>query len=445
MIDTDLRSAGERTRAHFGQIPVPTGTAATTPPTSRVGLGPKLVGAAALVLLIAAVAYIVGPIRNGTGDTGVADVGPSDEGASTDITAPTSTSTSVDDPRFTSTGMPVTIDPREGLRDGQTVTVRGESFPPGTEVYIGVCSRLAPGTGIERCDRTNFKVVNAGADGTFEATYTLRRILEIGGTAYDCTAAPAEGERTACILVAAPARSETENGQVPLWFDPDAPLAPRPELVLGRVDGIVDFEVVDVALNDPTGNSWSINQCATIDGGPVCIGPALVGSPTRTVQPVGGMATARIVVRRWIGGVDCMAEPGRCSVVAEGVDGTILGQQVSFAEGSVAPPVAMRLDSPKVQVGQTFAATVDGLVAGQVDLWMCTAGATTSQDCLPMGWFDQGVTSSTGSTVGISAQTDQIRTAAGPIESCGAPDKCEIVLFAPTGQRVAAAPIVVTP
>jgi hypothetical protein len=295
---------------------------------------------------------------------------------------------------------------------------------------------------------SRFVTVNSDDQGRFSATFEVQRLLAIAGTTYDCIDPPVPGDRAACNLVAAPLASATENGQVPLYFDPDAPLVERAAISLGQTDGLVDFQVVDVTVTDPDRGSWAVNQCVTADTGPRCIGSALLGQPYRSLQARDGQIDTRIVVRRWIGDIDCMAEGIRCSIVGEGLTsgtaGEILGQRIQFAEGSLAPPIALRADRQTVAAQGALRLAADGLVLGQVDPWLCTTGAVAADTCLPM-WQSNASVSPTGTVVLVEAPTDQIRTPTGPIVGCGAPGACEVVLFdVHDRRRIASTPIVVT-
>ena len=108
-------------------------------------------------------------------------------------------------------GQGLTIAAPPELAEGETVTVDGVRFSPGP-IEITTCLTNPVGaTTADRCDATTTAVATVDSRGDFTLAYPARRVLTVGGTAYDCAA-----RSQACSLVAnvkdGPVDAETSAG-----------------------------------------------------------------------------------------------------------------------------------------------------------------------------------------------------------------------------------------
>lgn len=160
-----------------------------------------------------------------------------------------------------SIGLPITIDPVDGLVDGTTVTARGEGFAPGEQVGIVQCAREAGavepntrGGGIDGCNISSVQYAEAGDDGVAVGRFTVRRVLTtpLTGTV-DCAA---EAER--CIVGMGAISDYDRSGGVGFAIAGGEPID-IPELVVTPTEGLADGDVVRLA-----GSGFS-----TTEGSPV--------------------------------------------------------------------------------------------------------------------------------------------------------------------------------
>jgi hypothetical protein len=143
--------------------------------------------------------------------------------------------------------LPVNVEPATGLVDGQTVTVTGAFFPPNSSFGVVMCTTQAVEYGVSACDIGNFTSGTTAADGTFTATFPVRRYFSVAGQMVDCLAGniePADwmaarnaGEpplsvtdptRFSCIVAVGLISDYDQSGGFPISFEgavtgPDAP------------------------------------------------------------------------------------------------------------------------------------------------------------------------------------------------------------------------------
>jgi hypothetical protein len=118
----------------------------------------------------------------------------------------------------------LTVNPSSGLVDGQTVSVTGSGFSPYSGVAMVECQ--ADATGPAQCDLSSVLEVGTDGSGSFAATYTVSRIIEIANLengnekARNCGA-------VGCILGAADINNYSVAASSPLGFKPHSPLAFR--------------------------------------------------------------------------------------------------------------------------------------------------------------------------------------------------------------------------
>jgi len=221
----------------------------------------------------------------------------------------------------------VTATPDTDLVDGQTITLAGSGFTPGTVAAVQ-CATAVPGA--PGC--TTGRPVFGEADEEGEATIELRvrRFLTIQGTTYDC-AEP--GTCTAAIGEI----STMTGASAAITFDPEAPLLPPPTVTVQPTTGLVDGQDVTI-----TGSGYEPNvgvtivQCRTVGGdtsGRGCHMPSLRGVST---DDEGAFTTTFRVLDRLTtqsGEVDCAVAAGTCmiAVVWQPDITTAVVTEVSFA------------------------------------------------------------------------------------------------------------------
>lgn len=136
----------------------------------------------------------------------------------------------------------VTTTPAAGLVDGQTVALAGHGFHTGVTVGVRQCAELP------RCEPRIRSGGVVAADGTM--TGLQHRVDAVISTpddeSVDCRA-PDRCELNIVVKGLDFDMTEPAAVVVPLDLDPAAPLAPPHTVTASPVDGLVDWQVVDVA------------------------------------------------------------------------------------------------------------------------------------------------------------------------------------------------------
>jgi hypothetical protein len=109
--------------------------------------------------------------------------------------------------------------PTTDLRDGDSIAVTADNYPPGASLYVVEC--LANAVDANGCDTGHLGGAMADDDGHATATFTAMRQLHAGGSTnpVDCASAPG-----ACKLVVAFLGDTIEASNTPLSFDPNGPI-----------------------------------------------------------------------------------------------------------------------------------------------------------------------------------------------------------------------------
>lgn len=234
-------------------------------------------------------------------------------------------------------GPVIAVTPTAGLVDEQEVTVEGSGFVSGEFLYVGQCAAPAV-KGATPSPCLNSTYLNAGPDGTIESTLEVRRLVGgFGGDPVDC--AEAEGR---CVVRASNGFDE-DSTLVPLSFDPDGPLPPRPTVRVVPEVGLADGQTVEVQGSGFSPNaSVALAECrsdAKSTGG--C---DIYRFKTVAASASGDFTTSFVVDSTLDAGgqtVDCAAEPGACGIGA--------GNMAYYIEGAVGPITFG--DPPVVSVG----------------------------------------------------------------------------------------------
>jgi acetyl esterase/lipase len=285
----------------------------------------------------------------------------------------------------------LTLDPASGLADGDSVTVTGAGFRPGSFVSASLC-------GAERSWETCQGTPSYGevaADGTVTVDVTVWAVVELAdGTEVDCRASTG-----ACtVVVGAGSVGSPRSGVAPLAFDPDAPLKPTPTITVEPATGLADDATVTVTGSNFTpGGFVSVELCSaadqyTCDQNTVDYAFAATDG-TFTLD----LAVASVIAP-WEGGpVDCRT--AGCEVVARDEErGRTATAALSFAPE--APPVDRYLDPVFDDVTVTedvvFREVADSTghtVQLTADIYEPAGDTETTRPAvvwLEGGWFDGG-------------------------------------------------------
>jgi hypothetical protein len=262
----------------------------------------------------------------------------------------------------------VTATPSTGLVQGDTVTVAGTGFPANTSVAVIQC---IPGTGVETCSYSTLTYVTTNGSGAFSTSFTPKRILVVGLTAYDC-ADPGQCR----IGAGVPPDGAAGSAYTEIQFDPSVPPPPPPTITATPDTGLLDNDSVVVEGQGFGADEYvSLAQCST----PL----TTLGSNCRYTQSsvqtsATGTFTVSVTVKRLVinqgDAVDC-ADPGACVLVAlAGSPDEVATAPVTF-DGSVPlpPPPTMTVTPDTGLVdGDTVTVEAEGFTPNsQVAVLQC--------------------------------------------------------------------------
>jgi len=214
-------------------------------------------------------------------------------------------------------GPSVTVTPREGLRDGDAVTVQADHLRPFAGIGVTVCV-----SGTDVCDRVGVTTQQPiGPDGSVSATHPVWSVFaSADGTPtglQDCRS-------VACVVrFGAGGFPGGEPVDVPVSFAPGSPAA-NPQLTLDPAGPYTDGQQVTVTVAGWPGSignrpdiaieSLTVGQCAPFSGDPNQ-GALCEGETSLHPEP-DGRYTATLAVHRTGNPVDkpdC-TQPGNCQV-----------------------------------------------------------------------------------------------------------------------------------
>lgn len=224
-----------------------------------------------------------------------------------------------------SIGLPITIDPVDGLVDGTAVTVTGEGFVPGERVGIVQCAREAGaeepearGGGIDGCSLSSVQYADADEAGVAVGRFTVRRVLTtpLTGTV-DCAT---EAER--CIVAMGALDDYDRSGGVGFAIAGGEPID-IPELTVRPAEGLADGDVVHVTGSGFRSVDGQILDASLCSSDPsTCWSLSAVGSPYGLPVDPEGEVDADLTVYRFLPGptpgsyIDCAIS--RCSLRVSG-------------------------------------------------------------------------------------------------------------------------------
>jgi hypothetical protein len=317
--------------------------------------------------------------------------------------------------------LPVTAEPATGLREGDTITVRGEGFVPGESVGIVQCAieaaqpgRGGVGAGVDACNIGRFEQVTADDEGVATGTFPVYRALStsIAGTV-DCAASP---ER--CIVAMGALSDYDRSGGTAISFDPEG-LTPLelPTLEAAPAEGLADGDRIlvtgtghrpgalvhlELCSLDPS-TCWMVGEQVEMDDGPDC--PECSWFEYGLRADADGTIAGDVEVWRYLPGapgsyVDCAVST--CVLRASGSDLPPAPVPLGF-DGGGEPPTGSVLDvtpSLGVATGDEVEVMGAGFAPGsQVHLQLCATrtdvapgpdGATYPESCVALDGESQG-------------------------------------------------------
>lgn len=223
-----------------------------------------------------------------------------------------------------SIGLPITIDPVDGLADGTAVTVTGEGFVPGERVGIVQCAREAGGDspetrgGIDGCNVGTVQYADADGAGIAVGRFAVRRVLTtpLTGTV-DCAA---EAER--CIVAMGALDDYDRSGGFGFTIAGGEPID-IPSLTVSPSEGLSDGDVVHVTGDGFTALDGGILDASLCSSDPsTCWSLRAEGLPYGVSVDPDGQIEADLAVYRFLPGptpgsyVDCAIS--RCSLRISG-------------------------------------------------------------------------------------------------------------------------------
>jgi hypothetical protein len=158
----------------------------------------------------------------------------------------------------------LTVSPSTGLTNGQTITLTGSGYKPGSSVFGLQCSGSTPSR--EACDTSAVKTITVGADGSFTESFTVKTgkigngTCDAGDTCVMAVSDPSGvGDNTPIVFAAAASASAAE-----------APAATAPEASTPEADAETTTETAEGSTTVTSVNAGSGGQ-ADQDGVPAAV------------------------------------------------------------------------------------------------------------------------------------------------------------------------------
>ncbi len=153
----------------------------------------------------------------------------------------------------------LTVTPSSNLTDGESVDIHATGFEAGQMVGIVTCDarNLEPGVGEAACDLETLDQTPADQRGVLDTTYTVRRIIRVGGV-YDCGR-----EARGCDIAVGPAIQSSPAHGVgeEITFAP-GPARPLPSITLNPAADLRDGQTILVSGTNfaPNASIW-VAEC----------------------------------------------------------------------------------------------------------------------------------------------------------------------------------------
>jgi hypothetical protein len=272
------------------------------------------------------------------------------------------------------------VAPAAGLADGQTATVTGTGFTPGTEVYVAQCQ--AEGARFARCSRLA-GVGLVDPSGALQGSVRVRREIGYDEDEVDC-ATVAGG----CTLETGFGYDGTRHSAVPISFDPAAPPAPGPTLQVSPATGLADGEEVSVTASGfSPGATVAVLGCTSLSADDLDLEHCDLSGPVIVEADVAGAVSTTYAVRSTIataadGVTDCAAAGGSCSLAVISLfdDAERVGVALGF--GGRASAARATQDVPMAAAGRPAGRPLAG---GIPDAWLGAGGRALRRPVVDVG------------------------------------------------------------
>jgi acetyl esterase/lipase len=327
----------------------------------------------------------------------------------------------------------VTVDPSEGLTDGQSITVAVDGIVWSDSAVAILCR--AGVTSSNDCDFGTFSFFTVDADGSGSTQLTASAVLDVGGTAVDCR------EPGACVALVTPdsGRSARKTGTAPLAFDPDTEVV-VPTLTVAPDHDLVDGQTVTATGSGFGGNFVELWQCPpdAADGSCELIDFADTTGPGGSFTL--GVQLSAIVFGDTGPAVDCRRSAEPCQLVA--TPGSVTSAHAGRAplafspDGPLVPGPTVTLDPASGLPEQsTVTVTGSGFTPERfANLRVCRVGDSSLCDPETETTVDPDNHGAFTLRLGVAAT---FTTNAGPATEvdCRAAPGCEVVAFDFSGLR----------
>ena len=322
----------------------------------------------------------------------------------------------------------VTVTPNSNLPYRAQVAVHGTGYRPGTNVSAQYCASPTPGDG---CGYTNFyEYGTADGTGTVDFTITVKRRVrsEDSGVPVDCV-----DSGSSCFLLVQGRRS-FESAQVPVSFDPNAPIPPAPVVVVVPNTNLGWRQVVGVLGTGLTPGPISVQQCGTLVQDEYSY--TSCGRYAQATVNADGVVLTGADVRRMLDfgfgpgsqQLDCATSATPCTLQVGNGDpdesGTV---PLGFDPNSQAPPPPVLTMTPSAHLidGQAVSVHGSGFTPGAtIGMAPCKSGVTAIADDCDLGRAFSAVADDAGAFSTTHSAAGVIWTARGAVECTTAPGTC---------------------
>jgi LPXTG-motif cell wall-anchored protein len=315
----------------------------------------------------------------------------------------------------------VTVDPHDGLVDGQEVTVAAAGLVWEDDGFALLCK--ANPTSSADCDFTSSSPFAVAEDRTATVRLQVTALIETGSGVVDCR----EPEACVVVVTADGGRSARKVGIGPIAFDPESEVVP-PTLTITPDTDLVDGQAVAATGAGFTSDFVQILECPPGDDGSGC---TFVGFVDGT-GPDGGFTqnvTLATILIGETGSVDCRTSAAPCVLVA--TTGQVDSPRAARAplhfrpDGPLLPGPSLTV-TPSTDLPDQASLTITGSGfpeqgSGTVSVCRTGGGACDPETRTQVDADNDGTISL---TLGVAAT---FTTAGGEAVDCRAAPGCEVV------------------